>query len=373
MEIHLDYTFVVFPRKATQYLFFEIWPSFFLGLFVFVFVLLMFQVLRYTEFVLIHGVGLEVMLRLIGYMTVSFLPALFPMSLLFSVLTTYTRLSQDSEILALKAAGIGTPWIGLPALVVSVIIGVFSVQTSFQIAPWGNRQFEILINYLGQSKATASIREGTFSEGFFNLVVYANHVNSKTGELEGVFIFDERDPVSPLSIVAKTGLLIQNPNTNGPAVLLRLYDGDIHRKNEAHTKVKFTQSDFRLSENVTIETKEKSPASLTLEEIRERLAHPKDHEDRRLVQTELHKRWAISAACVIFALLGIGLGIQTNKRAQKSGVVVACSAVILLYWIFYVTAEGLGRSGQLPPALAMWTPNLLFLGFAVDRVRRAWN
>lgn len=363
----------VFSRKGFQYLFFEVWPAFFLGLLVFLFVLLMFQVLRYTEFVLIHGVGLRIMFRLITYMTVSFLPALFPMALLFSVLTTYTRLSQDSELLALKASGISSFWILTPAVLVASIVAIISAQTSFQIAPWGNRQFEILINHLSQSKASASIREGTFSEGFFNLVVYANKVDSKTGKLEGVFIYDERDPENPLSVVARRGLLVQQDTAQGPSVQLKLFDGDIHRKKTAHTKVKFQQSDFRLSENLQFEDKEKSSGSLTLEELRSRIRASDSPEEVRLFETELHKRWAISFACLIFALLGVGLGSQTNKREQKSGVVVICSTVILLYWIFYVAAEGAARSGQIPPTLALWFPNLFFGVYSIFALRKTWN
>ena len=72
-----------------------------MGVVVFVSILLLFQGLRLTEFILIHGVKTETILRIMMYLSISFLPVILPMSLLFSVLLTYTRLSQDSEIVAL--------------------------------------------------------------------------------------------------------------------------------------------------------------------------------------------------------------------------------------------------------------------------------
>ena len=43
--------------------------------------------------------------EIIGYLSISFLPAILPMALLFAVLMSYGRLSADSEITALRASG----------------------------------------------------------------------------------------------------------------------------------------------------------------------------------------------------------------------------------------------------------------------------
>ncbi|MCB0394684.1 MAG: LptF/LptG family permease, partial [Bdellovibrionales bacterium] len=154
-------------RRSIVYLLTEMIPAFSMGVFVFILILLMFQALRLTEFVLIHGVGWIVISEIALYLSVSFLPAILPMSLLFAVLMTYNRLSNDSEIIAMKTSGIGMFSISFPALIISTIVGALSAYTLFEAGPWGNRQFEILITKLGQQKAASQIREGTFSEGFF--------------------------------------------------------------------------------------------------------------------------------------------------------------------------------------------------------------
>src|SRR5690606_33119435 len=143
----------------------------------------MFQVLRLTEFALIHGVEIVTLLEIILYICISLLPVLFPMSLLFSILWTYSRLSTDSEILALRACGLAMPTIMAPAIALSLLIGGISAQTSFELAPWGNRRFEVLFSNLKQTKAAATIKEGTFSEGLFDLVVYANRIDSQTNTM----------------------------------------------------------------------------------------------------------------------------------------------------------------------------------------------
>jgi len=361
-------------KKAAQYIFFEMLPSFILGMIVFISIILMFQVLRLTEFALIHGVDLKTISEIVGYICISMLPALFPMSLLFAIILTYGRLSSDSEIVAMKASGMHMGMILSPAVVLGLLVGILSAQTSFEIAPWGNRQFEVLYSRMGSSKAAVAIKEGTFSEGFFDLVVYANKVDSNQGLLENVFIYDERDASAPLTIIAKRGAIVPDPKMPGHNVLLRLEDGDIHRKTTTHTKIKFDTYDIRLVDPIQENIREKSAQSLTLSELRETLRKPGlNEEDQRTFETEFHKRWAISILCVVFALIGVGLGTTTNRRAAKTSGMILCIGIIIGYWVLYVTFEGMARNGQLPPALAVWTPLVLFSGIAFESLRRNWN
>jgi lipopolysaccharide export system permease protein len=296
------------------------------------------------------------------------------MSLLFAVILTYGRLSSDSEIVALKASGMHMGMILMPAIIISTLVGILSAQTSFEIAPWGNRQFEVLFTRLGNTKAAATIKEGTFSEGFFDLVVYANKVDSEKGSLENVFIYDERDATAPLTIIAKHGAIVPDSKTPGHNVLLRLEDGDIHRKTQTHTKIKFDTYDIRLTDPIQDVIREKSPQSLTLSELRESLKKtPLNEEDYRILLTEFHKRWAISVLCIVFALIGVGLGTTTNRRAAKTSGMILCIGIIIGYWVLYVTLEGMARNGQLPAALAVWTPIAIFSLIGFESLRRNWN
>ena len=364
---------VLFPNKASQYLFFEMWPSLIMGVLVFLFIMIMFQTIHYTEFVLIHGVSIFTVAQMLGFICISILPALFPMALLFSVLMTYGRLSADSEIVALKATGHSMWSILTPALILAAVVALLSAQTSFHIAPWGNRQFEILISQLEQTKASATIREGTFSEGFFNMVVYTNEIDSKTGLMSKVFIYDEREEL-PLTVIAKHGQLIQENNNLGNTVFLRLQDGNIHRQGVSHTKINFGNFDIRLIDPAKENLRAKTPQSMTIEEVSEKLKQPSLGIDLiRDLQVEFHKRWAISLACFIFAIVGVALGTQANSRHQKNNGFILSLIVVICYWALYVTAEGSARNGQTQVALAIWAPNLIFLLFAIYRLYKNWD
>jgi lipopolysaccharide export system permease protein len=277
-------------------------------------------------------------------------------------------------MVALKASGLSMFSITIPAVLLSCVVALVSAQTSFHLAPWGNRQFEVLVSKVAQNKAAATIREGTFSEGFFDKVVYANEVDSKSGELKSVFIYDETQGSVPLTIIAKRGQIAQDPAIPN-SVLIRLFDGDIHRKGESHTKIKFDTYDLKMVDPIKNEVREKSPPSLTIEEIQQQLQNPEamSADELNTLKSEYHKRWAVSLVCFVFGLLGVGLGTNTNRRNQKAGGLVLCLGVVVFYWLLYVTCEGLARSGQVPAAIAIWTPNVLFLGLSLWSLKRSWD
>lgn len=361
-------------RRVFLYLVTEILPSFVLGILVFISILLMFQALRLTDLLISHGIKFSIVLKIMGYMSISFLPMLFPMSLLFAVLMTYNRLSQDSELIAFKSAGVPTFSLLLPALIFAVMISFLSSQTSYYLAPWGNRQFEILINKLGNTKAAASIKEGTFSEGFFDLVIYANKVESKSGALVDLFIYDERNPSAPLTIIAPTGEIIPDRSHPGHSVLLRLFKGQIHRKSETqHTVINFDLHEVLLNDPIRLEERQKSVSSLTLNELNILRKVPETSPEARLSYTiEYHKRSALSFACMVFCVIAMAFGIVTNRRSGKSSGFILSVGFIILYWVLYIGFESLVRSQQLTPWFGIWLPNVLLMIFGLFHLRKVW-
>jgi len=81
-------------------------------------------------------------------------------------------------------------------------------------------------------------------------------------------------------------------------------------------------------------------------------------------EVEIQKKLAISAACVIFALLGVPLAIRYPRGGV--GLVIGTSlAVFSVYYVGLIGGEELGDRLILPPFLAMWWPNLIFLIVAI--------
>jgi lipopolysaccharide export system permease protein len=361
--------------RTVFYIIKEMLPSLLTGVVVFIAILLMFQVLKLTEFVLAHGVTLEVIARLVIYLSISFLPAILPMSVLFSVLMTYGRLSTDSEIIAFKSLGVSQKTLTVPALVVGFIMCIVSAQTYFYIGPWGSKQSYSLLTVLGSTQVVSNIREGTFAEGFFDLVVYANSVNEKKGILKDVFIYDERSQNVPVTIIAQEGQILSPKDLSLSSTVLRLFKGSIHRTGEGvYTKIQFDNYDISLTPTLGVNDMEDSPKVMTINQVYRELSKKDLPKQRYLrLETEFNKRMALPVACIIFSLIGVGLGTVVNRRMAKSGGFVVSIGLIVTYWALYLTMETIASNGTLPPVVAIWLPNVLFFITAIYTLRLIWN
>src|SRR5207249_5329565 len=116
--------------------------------------------------------------------------------------------------------------------------------------------------------------------------------------------------------------------------------------------------------NLTYTAQAPSAYSQRLQAARQRAA---------IYEVEIHKKLAISAACVIFALLGMPLAIRYPRGGV--GLVIGTSlAVFSVYYVGLIGGEELGDRLILPPFLSMWWPNIIFLIVAIPlllSVRRA--
>ena len=74
---------------------------------------------------------------------------------------------------------------------------------------------------------------------------------------------------------------------------------------------------------------------------------------------EIHKKFSIPVACLVFVLVGAPLGVTIRRRG--TAVSVGISLVFFwIYWMFLIGGEELADRGFIPPAVSMWAPNLLF-------------
>lgn len=366
-------------RLIFLYIFAEMLPTFAIGLVIFIFTLLSFQTLRLTEFLLIHGVELKNLVEMVFYLSIRFLPMITPMSLLFACLFTFNRLSNDSEIIAMKSSGLSTAQISIPAISFGIIVFIFSLYSSFYIGPWGTKSFDKLVAKIGQTKASANIREGSFSEGFFDMVVYANKVDTKTGKLADLFIYDERSSTAPLTIVSKFGQIIQDKHAPDQFALLRLLDGEIHKStNGNYTIINFKTYDINLSTPLNFSDEEFSPEAYNISELHKEIERikaidektPTDKEHFIQLSRAYHKRWALSFSCLIFTLLGVALGAVTNHRAVKSNGYVISLSVLVIYWILFIIGDQSVKSGKVPAYIGLWVTNILFLIFTYKQWKK---
>jgi len=348
-----------------KYIMRETFYPFVMGVAMSTFVLLMFQILRVAELMIVQGVDFFVIVKLLYYMIVSFFPITIPISFLFSVLMVFNRLSSDSEIIALKASGISIYQLMVPVLFIAFLAGFATLYVSFKDGPWGNRNAMNLVYKIGLSKASAQIKEGYFNEDFAKgVMIYADKVDEKDNIMKDVFIVDERDEEMPVALTAKKSRLEMDEKTK--KTTLTLYDGFMNflvTQGEKYKRATFATYRMILFEGEYIQDRNPVPPSLSLQELKEHRIMALQSGDKSYynkITVELHRRFAVPFACIIFAFLGVGFG-NTNKRNVKMGAGVISFSTMLMYWFIYIGATAMGTKGTIDPFLSAWLANIVFM------------
>lgn len=83
-------------------------------------------------------------------------------------------------------------------------------------------------------------------------------------------------------------------------------------------------------------------------------------EDIDSYMVEVHKKYAIPSACIIFALIGAPLGALAKRSGVGAGVGLSIGFFVM-YWIFLIGGEKLADRGVITPFWGMWGGNLLLL------------
>lgn len=358
-------------RILSLYIIREIASLFLLGIVIFTLVLLMGRLIKLTELVVSRGVPLADVSKMILFLIPSFLTYTIPMAFLLAVLLAFGRLSADNEIVVLKASGISLYQVMPPVLFSALVAVLLAFGVSAVAAPWGNSAFRELSLQVITNNVAATIREKTFWDDIPGVVMYTEHYEEKNKLLKGVVIHDGRNQSRPMTIFAQDGAISGSSGSN--SLLLSLRDGTIHMAGEdgLYRLVHFGEYSMTVGDKESRTPLYRNESDLWLSELKSQMNDPAVPATIRLKhRTEFHSRFTFPCASFVFAILAVPLGIQ-NRRAGKSGGFAVSILIILSYYVIMSVAKTLPEKGVLPSSIALWLPNLVFLGIGLYFLRMA--
>jgi lipopolysaccharide export system permease protein len=331
------------------------------------------------------------------------------------VLTAFGRLSTDSEVTAMKASGISLYTLFVPVLLFSMLACGATFFLYANALPWGNHNFRVVLYKLARTKASIGLKAQVFNSTFQGLVIYIDKIQYKDNSFEGIMISDARDQKNPQIIFAQKGRLITDEKAL--RVILRLEQGASHPARPPLMSLKYQIVEFPTldilltlkDDGVTDVNVPQSDRDMTVLELYHKyveLRHqgpdapqPPPREPVNPLPSpglfgylqaaaqfmgdtifssgqlaspylvELHKRFSIPFACLVFGLIATPLGIQ-SRRAGKSGGYAISVVLLLIYYIFIAAGEKLGDDAQVSVFLSVWTPNILLGVTGVFLLRR---
>jgi lipopolysaccharide export system permease protein len=352
--------------RIHRYLLRETLVPMFLGLAVFTLVLLMGRILKLVEMVINKGVPFMDILILFASLLPSLLVLTLPLSFLLGVMAGLGRMSSDQEVLALKASGTSLYQITVPVAFLGLGVGIITAFLTMMIKPASEDLFHKQVFQIASSRANIGIQPQLFNDEYNNVVLYANEVDERSGQMRGVFISDERPNSLPAIILADSGRILSNQDTL--TLTLHLENGTVHRQRSGPTSafhvISFAQYDLNLNLGQTsmeADLPRKNKKTMSIAELYRAIygpdmsAGPKTNE----LIAEFHWRLALPFAPLLFALLGVPLGIQPVRSGRGSGFAIGL-LIFLAYYMLLSASGTLVVEGDMP-GLLMWVPNLIFL------------
>lgn len=347
---------------VNKFIFKEMIPPFFIGLFFFAFVFTMTSILQFTQYIVNYDISVWIFILMLIFSLPSYLIFVVPMSVMISVLFTFLRMSNDNEIVALKAGGYSIFRLLPPVMLFCFFGFLFTVVLTVYGLPWGSSSLKSLTTSVAVSNPKIGFKERTFIDSFEGFVLHFDKMDFKRDQMEGIYIEDRRSEDAVTIVVAPTGKIVKGLNET--TFYLRLLNGTINRasleKRSVHS-ISFDTYDLRLEINKpdTSGKHLKRAGEMYLDELR-RYINEATVKDKRYTRAlmEFYRKLSIPVACFALGFLAMPLGIQIKSVKKSSGVGFAL-VFFLLYYILLSIGWGFSGSGYYPPAVGMWVPDIV--------------
>ncbi len=396
-------------KILTRYILKEMVGPTALGFLFYTSIILMQQIFAWAGMIIRRSLTAATVGKLLALSLPNIVVLTLPMSLLFGILIAIGRLSSDSEIIAMRALGLSTRMIYRPVFLFSLCFFLLNLYLINFVVPEGNTKFQALSAEVTASYVQKEVRPRVFFDQYENVTIYVDDVDPHTGDWKGVFVADgrpdERIDTSTPQKLAESGP--RDQGSAGPAMVLgqhgsgqrvsvaehgtlvtlnkshqiwlNLHNAWNHvwdsRKQDRYDVTRNSLQRILLSDRSQSDTVSfiRSFRSMTLRELfaqQALLAQTTDKESYNIAWVEIHKKFSIPFACIVFGIIGLPLGI-TNRRGGRSSGFSLSIAIILFYYVAINNGAALAGNGRVTPFLGMWSANIVMLASGIYLMIRA--
>ena len=356
------------PLLLWSYVATEMLAPFFASFIILYCVFFLIRLIPLLEVVLALQIGFADFVRLFSYIFPHMLLYVIPMACMAGVIIGFTRMTNDREILALKASGISLRRMLPPIVLIAAAIALLTGYFSIRLIPAGELGVKQLMFTLAKEKIDKGLKAKEFTEALGDLVVYVEEIDEQK-EWHGVYVSDMRGRVQPLITMARSGRM--SADMENMMVTVVLDDGTLHNAEGRDNQViHFKQYQLQIplrpptrvgGEDVTTQNRN----TMSQQQL---LAAADRHGPRtkvgRMYLSEYHHRLSLPVGCFLLSLLGLPLGLQAGPGRRAVGIPLGLGFFIF-YYITFTISRVMSEEGTLSMVVGMWLPNIFFLALTV--------
>jgi lipopolysaccharide export system permease protein len=281
-----------------------------------------------------------------------------PPAVITAVLLAFGMLGRRNEIIAMRAAGVSLAQTAVPIMVLAFAISVAALIWNETVVPYCSRRFEYVNNVEIRKRAVRGVLSDRAiwyhgADGFYNI----DYVDRGQQSVYGLTIYrlDDRFRLRGVVTVPSAHWVDGRWDTTGAMQ----YDLD----GESFTTTPVAPGSFTIAETLDdfLEV-QREPEELSFTELRDRIESlTRKGIDASHYLVDLYLKLALPFSSTVLALIAVPIGGRLRRHPSIAAIIGLGSAVGFCYWVVLGLSTSLGESGTLPPLIAAWAANGIYV------------
>ena len=315
----------------------------------------------------------DVPLALAGEIAAALLPSVLiltlPVAVLAGIVIGYARMGSDSEIIAIRAAGVGTWSLLWPVLLIGLAATFVTTFLHFKEAPEAARDLRRAAVQGALRKLESPVEPRTFNTEIPGYVIYVRDGDKAKGSWGRVFIYAQQPDGSTRVVTARSGRIDSSNEKSelvlSDAVAMKMpsaageRDYVVERLDQLRISINTGRAELleRLSQ------KELQAEELDWNDLKIQLDSA-SIEERREAERTLHRKLALSVSPLVFALCGGLLGMRVRRGGRGAGILLSL-ALVVVYYLISLLGESLARNNTASAFVGEWMATAVMLLFSL--------
>ena len=310
----------------------------------------------------------DVALKVMALKMPEFIGFALPMAVLLATLIVYSRLSGDSEIIALRSLGISVYRLVLPALLFSILTTAITFVFKDQVIPLANAQAtQTLEQAFLQKQAPFRDEKIIYPEygedDVLKRLFYAAEFDGQ--QMKDLTIIDRSNGnLNQIVTADAAGWDLARNQWNFQNGIIYFIDADGSYRNV----LRFDRHQIQLSNELRVDEELPKHEDMSLAQLQQYMQTVAADPDRdeawlRKLRVRFQEKISFPFICLALGVVGAAIGLRPQSAGKATGFGL-CVGLIFGYYFLAFMISSVGVAGYLHPILAAWLPNLIVMAIA---------
>jgi len=303
------------------------------------------------------GASLSAILQFFMFKIPEMLGQTMPFAVLMATLLALGMLSRSSELTALRSCGLSIPRIVQPILALGLLCSLILLINSEFVVPKSYQQMEHIEKVVIRKQGINTFfRLNNIWFRSNNLILQAKVFDPKTRTLQGVTVWDLSPDMQPIRRMDAEQAIHGTAGWELLKVRTRTFAGrgGVVALPRLAVPLTLKVDDLRILDN--------NADNFSFRKLREyAISLEKGGYPAGRYRTMMHAKLALPFGAFVMVVLGIPFALKTGRTSGVAMGVGTGVAIGFAYFIINAAVQSYGRSGVLPPLVAAWGANLIFV------------